>query len=67
MLSGRISFELASKAARAGLEIVAGVSAPSSLAIGVAERSGITLCGFVREDRVTVYSNGHRIEVSDEK
>ncbi len=62
VLSGRISLEMLAKAVQAGLEIVAGVSAPTSLAIEVAQRSVITLCGFVREDRATVYTHPHRIQ-----
>jgi len=61
MLSGRISLEMLAKAARAGVELVAAVSAPSSLAVDVAERCHITLCGFVRADRATVYTHPHRI------
>ena len=61
-LSGRISLELVAKAARAGLEILAAVSAPSSLAIEAAERCNITLCGFVRVERATVYTHPQRIE-----
>jgi FdhD protein len=56
-----VSLELVTKAARAGLEIVAGVSAPSSLAIDVAQRCNITLCGFVRGERATVYTQPHRV------
>jgi FdhD protein len=62
-LSGRVSLELVAKAANAGIEIVAAVSAPSSLAIDVAQRCNITLCSFVRGDRATVYTHPHRIEV----
>jgi len=62
-LSGRVSLELVAKAARAGLEIVAAVSAPSSLAIQAAEKCNITLCGFVRADRATVYTHPHRVVV----
>jgi len=61
VLSGRVSVELVAKAARAGLELVAAISAPSSLAIEVAQRCHVTLCGFVREKRATVYAHPHRI------
>jgi len=60
-LSGRVSLELVSKAARAGIELLAAVSSPSSLAISAAERCGITLCAFVREQRATVYTHPHRL------
>jgi len=61
VLSGRVSLELITKAARAGLELLAAVSAPSSLAIEAATECGITLCGFVREDRLTVFANPRRV------
>ncbi len=62
MLSGRITLEMLAKATQAGLEIVAGVSAPTSLAIEVAQRRNITLCGFVRADRATIYTHPHRVQ-----
>lgn len=61
LLSSRLSFEMVAKAARAGLEVVAAISAPSSLAIDTADRLGITLCGFVRGENVTVYTHPQRI------
>jgi FdhD protein len=61
MLSGRVSLELVAKAARAGLEVISAVSAPTSLAIQAAERCNITLCAFVRGDRATVYTHPRRI------
>jgi len=60
-LSGRISWEMVLKVARAGVELIAAVSAPTTLAIEAAQRANITLCGFVRGDRATVYSHPHRI------
>jgi FdhD protein len=61
MVSGRTGFEIVQKAFAAGIPIVASVSAPSSLAVALAETGGVTLVGFLRDRRFNVYANPERV------
>ena len=61
MVSGRVSFEIVQKAWLAGVPVLAAVSAPTSLAVELAERAGMTLVGFVRGESLNIYSHEARI------
>jgi FdhD protein len=60
-MSGRGGFEIVQKAARTGVPVVACVSAPTTLAVAVAEAAGVTLCAFVRDGRMNVYAHAGRL------
>jgi FdhD protein len=60
-VSGRCSFEIAQKAAVAGVPLLAAVSAPSNLAVELAERVGMTVVGFLRGDGMNVYAHPERV------
>ncbi|GAA2354717.1 formate dehydrogenase accessory sulfurtransferase FdhD [Saccharopolyspora halophila] len=63
MVSGRASFELVQKAAMAGVPMLTAVSAPSSLAVDLAEEQGMTLVGFLRGSSMNVYTRAERVSV----
>jgi FdhD protein len=67
MVSGRSSFEIAQKCVAAGVPILCAVSAPSSLAVELARRFGLTLIGFLRGERFNIYHGAQRINLNEDK
>jgi FdhD protein len=61
LASGRLSSEIVSKCARWGIPVVGSRTSPTSLAVDIAEKSGITVVGFIRGDRLNVYTHPERI------
>ncbi len=65
VLSGRVSLEIVTKAARAGIELIVAVSGVSSYAITAAKKWNITLCGFVRNGKINIYTDPTRIRIDN--
>lgn len=65
MVSGRVSFEITQKAAVAGISLICGVSAASSLAVDLAEEFGMTVVGFLRDGSFTLYTGEKRLALED--
>jgi FdhD protein len=63
LITSRASFEMAQKAATVGITLLAAISAPTGLAIRVAEETGLTLVGFARTGQHNVYANAHRLKL----
>lgn len=61
ILSGRLSFEMVLKCARAGIGLVCSVSAPTALGVEVGKETGVTLVGFLRDGNFNVYSHPERV------
>ena len=66
LATGRISSEMIHKAARMRCPIVASRTSPTSLSVGLAREWNITLCGYVRRNRMNVYAHPERLQVSDQ-
>jgi formate dehydrogenase accessory protein FdhD len=63
LVTSRASFEMVQKAARAGIGLLAAISAPTALAVTMAHEAGLTLAGFVRGGRHVIYSHPQRLRV----
>ncbi|MBC7414155.1 MAG: formate dehydrogenase accessory sulfurtransferase FdhD [Herminiimonas sp.] len=64
VVTSRASYEMVQKAARAGMSLLAAVSAPTAMAVRLADAAGLTLAGFVRTQRHVVYTHPYRIAES---
>ena len=62
LMTSRASYELVAKCSRANLAVMVAVSGPTTLAINTANQSGVTLIGFARDGRQTIYANEARIK-----
>ncbi len=67
VLTSRVSVEMVQKAAALGAEIIVAVSAPTALALSVAEAAGITLVAIARPDAFEIFTHPHRISLAAER
>jgi FdhD protein len=65
LVSGRVSYEIVQKCLAAGVPVICAISAPSSLAVAVAQEFGITLVGFLRGERFNIYTHPERVSTGD--
>jgi formate dehydrogenase accessory protein FdhD len=63
VVTSRASYEMVQKAAAAGIRLLAAISAPTAMAVRLAEHSGVTLAGFVRQDKQVVYAHAGRVRM----
>ena len=64
VVTSRASYEMAMKAASAGIAFLAAISAPTALALSLAQRTGLTLLGFARDDGYAVYTHPQRMDAA---
>lgn len=64
-VSGRVAYEIVQKAVMCGIPMIVAVGAPTDLAVDAARATGITLVGFVRDDRFNVYTHGERVAAGE--
>jgi FdhD protein len=62
LASGRLSSEIVAKCAKWQIPVLASRTSPTSLALDIAEKGGVTVVGFIRADRMNIYTNRQRIE-----
>lgn len=62
LTTSRASYEMVQKAASVGINMLAAISAPTGLAVRIAEEFGVTLVGFVRQDRYVIYAHAERLQ-----
>jgi FdhD protein len=61
LITSRASFEMVQKCASMGVGLMAAISAPTSLAVSLAQETGVTLIGYMRQDNFVVYAHPERV------